>query len=72
MIPEFTITNSTCSWNFNRKISVNRYKIATATKCLCGIEQSDIILAELTAFGTGVGEPKRLFKREIWDDHRTV
>lgn len=28
--------------------------------------------AELTAFGTGVGGPIRLFKREICDDHRTV
>lgn len=28
--------------------------------------------AELTAFGTGVGGPSRLFNREICDDHRTV
>lgn len=28
--------------------------------------------AALTAFGAGVGGPRRLFKREICDDHRTV
>lgn len=70
MIPEFTKTNSTglhkiFSWIFNRRISLNRYKIATATKCMCGIEQAVIIWAELTAFGTGVGGPNRLFTREI-------